>query len=197
MTATRTSIPAVTGVLYTLSWAAGLAVWTANVKVNAGGGEVIAGYAGHRAAATAQYLLTEGLPAAGLAVIAVALRHRVATIAGILAAVLSFTQFVLGVLLTQWAVPDGDAGRAHVLFEAVNRLDGVKMFALAVFAVAGGSVLSRWLRWTGIALAIAIVISGIGYLLLIPALATVAYVSGVLLLVFVTGTGIALTRKAR
>jgi hypothetical protein len=73
------------------------------------------------------------------------------------------------------------------------------MFALA--AVAGCAVatglLPRWLRYTALALAAAIAVSGIGYLLLLPGLATLAYVSGPLLLLFVTGVGIVLGRTER
>jgi hypothetical protein len=106
------------------------------------------------------------------------------------------------------AVPGHATGQAGTLFEAVNRLDGVKMFALAVLALAGAALagkagvagkaalLPRWLRYAGGALAATITVSGIGYLLLIGTLAPMAYVAGVLLLVFVTGTGVALGRKA-
>ena len=68
------------------------------------------------------------------------------------------------------------------------------MFALAVLALAGAAsgVLPRWLRNTGIALAIAITAFGIAYLLLLQGLAFLAIPSGVLLLVFITSTGIVL-----
>jgi hypothetical protein len=87
-------------------------------------------------------------------------------------------------------------GTAHLLYEAVNRLDGVKMFALAALALAGvaSRLLPRWLAYVGVALAVSIVGSGIAYLLLIQGLAVLAYVSGVLLLLFVTATGVVLGR---
>ena len=152
-----------------------------------------------------QFALTEGLPAAGLAIIAVALARaarrsgaaaaaRAALIAGAAAALISLLQFVLGAVLAGTASP----GTAHLLYDAVNRLDGVKMLALAVLALAGAAsrVLPRWLRYTGIALAIAITASGIAYLLLLQGLAILAIPSGVLLLVFITGTGIVLGTSA-
>ena len=112
-----------------------------------------------------------------------------------LAAGISFVQCLLGVVLAGSTAP----GTAHGLFEAVNRLDGVKMFTLAVVAAAGAAsgVPARWLRYVGIALALAITASGVAYLLLIPGLVGLAYVSGPLLLVFVTGTGIHLGRIGR
>ena len=89
-------------------------------------------------------------------------------------------------------------GTAHALYEAVNRLDGAKMIALAVLGLAGAAsgVLPRWLRYTGIALAFAMASSGVPYLLLLQGGAVLAYVSGPLLLLFITGTGITLGTSA-
>jgi hypothetical protein len=197
------TVPAVTGIAYTLSWVVGLSVGAPSPKVDAGGSEVVAALGGHGAAVAAQFLFTEGLPAAGLAIVSLALARagrwsgaaRAVGIAGIVAAAISFVQFVLGSALAGTS----SSGTAHLLFEGVNRLDGVKMFTLAVMAAAAVAtgLLPRWLRYTGVALAVAIVASGIGYLLLIPSMATLAYVSGPLLLLFVTGTGIVLGRKDR
>lgn len=197
---------AITGIVYTLSWIVGLSVGAPSVAVNASGAEVVAAYDGHRAVVVAQFVFTEGLPAVGLAVIALALAAaaralgaltaaRTAAVAGVAAAVVSLTQCVLGIALAGTTA----SGTAHVLYDAVDRLDGIKMFLLAVLALAGAAsgVLPGWLRWVAVALAVAIVVSGIGYLLLVPSLATVAYVSGVLLLVFVTATGIVLGRRTR
>lgn len=200
------AVPAITGIAYTLSWIAGLSVGAPSPKIDSSGAEVVSAFAGHSAAVTAQFLFTEGLPAAGLAIVSLALA-RVASreagrggsigvgIAGIVAALISFVQFVLGVTLAGTS----SSGTAHLLFDGVNRLDGIKMCTLAVMAVAAVStgLLPRWLRVTGVALAVAIVASGIGYLLLIPSMAPLAYVSGPLLLLFVTGTGIVLGRRDR
>ena len=57
-------------------------------------------------------------------------------------------------------------------------------------------MLPRWLRYIGIALAIALTASGVPYLLLLPGGAVLAYMSGPLLLLFITGTGIALGTSA-
>jgi hypothetical protein len=53
-------------------------------------------------------------------------------------------------------------------------------------------LLPRWLRYVAIALSAAIAGSGAAYLLLPQGPATLACVSGPLLLVFMTGTGIVL-----
>jgi hypothetical protein len=194
------AVPAVTGIVYTASWIAGLSIGAPSPGLNASGAEIVTAFAGHESVTAASFILTEGLPAAGLAVISLYLaraarRSAAATaagIAGLLAAAISLTQCLLGLVLAGSARP----GTAHLLYEAVNRLDGVKMFALAALALAGvaSRLLPRWLAYVGVALAVSIVGSGIAYLLLIQGLAVLAYVSGVLLLLFVTATGVVLGR---
>jgi hypothetical protein len=194
------TVTGITGIAYTLSWIAGLAIAAPSPRLTASGAQIAAAFAGHQTAVAAQFALTEGLPAAGLAIIAIALARtarssgaaaaRAALIAGAVAALISLLQFTLGEVLAGTASP----GTAHLLYDAVNRLDGAKMLALAVFGVAGAAsgVLPRWLRYTGIALAIAIAASGLAYLLLLQRLAILAIPSGMLLLVFITATGIVL-----
>jgi hypothetical protein len=123
--------------------------------------------------------------------------------AGLAAVAISLVQCVLGVYLTTSVVPAGHVTAAGDLTDAISRLDGVKMLVLAVLALAGialargTSVLPGWLSYTGIALAVAIVVSGVGYLLLVDSLALAAWASLPLLLVWVTGSGIALGRAGR
>jgi len=198
------TVTGVAGIGYALSWIAGLSVPAPSPKLTASGAEIAAALAGHGTAVAAQYALTEGLPAAGLAIVSIALARAarrsgaaaaarvalIALIAGVAAALISLLQFVLGVVLAGTGTP----GTAHLLYDTVNRLDGVKMLALAILGLAAAfsGVLSHWLRYTGIALAIAITASGVAYLLLLQNLAILAVPAGVLLLVFITGTGIAL-----
>jgi hypothetical protein len=193
------TIPALAGLGYALSWIAGLAVPAPSPGLGATGAEIVAALSGHGPAVATQYALTEGLPAAGIAVVAVALaraarRHgealaaRFALVAGLTAAIISAVQFGLGLALTATAAP----GPAHLLSTSIDRLDGAKMLALAVLGAAAATmaVLPRWLRWTGIALAVAITCSGLVYLLLIASLAAVAGPALVLLLTFMAGCGI-------
>jgi hypothetical protein len=128
---------------------------------------------------------------------------RVAVLAGIGAAIVSLIQCALGLWLAGAAVPDGEAGRAGVLFDLINRMDGVKMLALAAMAFAAvglvrrGGLLSRWLGYTAALLTAALTASGIGYLLLNDTLAQAAAVSLPLLLIWVAGAGLALGRRNR
>ena len=193
------TVPGLAGLAYTLSWIAGLAVPAPSPRFGAPGAEVIAALAGHRPEVAAQFVLTEGLPAAAIAVISVALartarRHGATTAgwfalaSGLAAAIISAVQFGLGMALTATSAP----GQAHLLYASADRLDGVKMLALAVLAGAAAAMtaLPRWLRGTAIALAVAITCSGLVYLLLIASLAAAAGPALVLLLAFMTGCGI-------
>jgi hypothetical protein len=193
------------GVGYSLSWLAGLAVPAPSPRFGAPGAEVVAALAGHGPAFVTQFALTEGLPAVGIAVISAALAGtarrngaagagRFVLAAGLVAAVISAVQFALGLALTATTAP----GAAHLLYASVDRLDGAKMLALAVLAAAAATVtaLPRWLRYAGIALAVAITCSGLVYLLLVAPLAAAAGPALVLLLAFMTGCGIMIGMKA-
>ena len=202
--------PAVAGIAYSTAWVVGLAVWPSNLDVAATNLKVVATYSAHQSAAIMQYLLVEGLAAIALGVIVIALgwaaRRRgadrlglAAVVAGLTAAALSLAECALGLLLAGSAA-DGETDRSGRLFDLINRMDGVKMFALAAMAVAGvelarRQVLPRWLGYTASFLTVALVASGTGYLLLNTAFAEAAFVAGPLLLVWVTGTGVALARN--
>ena len=208
----RRWIPVAAGIGFTVSWVSGLVLPVPNLAPTASAAEIVARYGPHLATVQAQFALTEGLPALGLAVVAFVLagvarrsgsgagRARVMAVAGTVAATISVAQYALGVMLAGWALPDHAAGHASALWQALNRLDGVKMFALAVLAVAAVALtapsgpLPRWLRYASLALAASITISGVAYLFLIQALAPMAYVAGVALLIWVTGMGLALGR---
>lgn len=190
-------VPVVTGVVFTLSWIIGFAIPAPSPGLTASGASILPALAGHGGQVVANFVFTEGLPAFGLAVISVYLarhtRHpRWVLGAGVFAAVISFTQCVLGITLARATAP----ATAHLLYEAVNRLDGVKMFAIAAVALAAGTatMLPRWLRWLGIALGISITASGVAYLFLLDSLAWLAYVAGVLLLAFIPAAGIVVGR---
>jgi hypothetical protein len=193
------TVPGLTGIGYTLSWLGGLAVPAPSPRLGAPGAEVVTALAGHGPAVAAQFTLTEGLPAIGIAVITVALARfarrrggqaaaRFALASGLVAAAISAVQAVLGMALAATTAP----GTAYLLSAGVDRLDGVKMLALAVLGAAAATMaaLPRWLRWTAGALAVAITGSGLVYLLLAASLAAAAGPALVLLLAFMTGCGI-------
>lgn len=139
----RRYLPAAAGVAYLAAWAAGLAAWPSNLALNATNAEVTAAHRAHAAGAAAQYLLAEGLAGLllavvlGCALVPLARRGRAARAgarpaAGLAAAavLISLAQCVLGLLLVA-AATSGHVARAGGLSDLVNRLDGVKMLALA------------------------------------------------------------------
>ncbi len=214
----RTYLPGAAGVAYLAAWVVGLAAWPVNLALDATAAQTAASYAADPAGAVTQYLLAEGL--AGLLLAAVlgsallpALRartgkrtwNRVAVTAAAFAAIavaVSLTQCVLGLILTS-AANGHDVTTSGDLSSLVNHLDGAKMAALAIAAVSlaavrsPGLVLPRWLRATAMLLAVALAASGYTYLTSASSLAWTAFVSGVLLLLWVTGTGIAVTVRRR
>ena len=209
----RTYLPAAAGVAYLAAWAAGLAVWPVNLALNATAAQVAASYRANPAAAAAQYLLTEGLAGVLLGVVLacvllphvrgrMAARPAGAAVLGTIAVAISLAQCVIGLLLTAAATRHDIAGCGE-LSALVTRLDGVKMLAIAG-AAAGiaaartpGPLLPGWLRAATLPLGLALIASGYAYLTLSSTLAWTAYISGPLLLVWVTGTGIAITIRQR
>lgn len=203
----------VAGIAYTAAWVVGLARWPTNLDVHASDDTVLTTYAGHAVAASGQTTLVHGLAALALAIVVVALARAgraagavresfVAAVAGLAAAAVSLIQWALDLTLAWVIAPSGDAGRAGIVLEAINRLDGVKMLLLATLAAAGAAlarrrVLPSWLGIAGALLAVAITTSGIGYLLLIPPLALVAAASLPLLLIWVTSVGVLQWRHNR
>jgi hypothetical protein len=206
--------PAAAGVAFVAAWVTGLSVWPSNLDVAASGVRVVGAYAGHEGVAVAQYLLVEGLAAVALGIVVIALGRAarlrgagrlggVVVLAGVGAVIVSLVECALGLLLAGVVVPDGESGRAGTLFHLINRLDGVKMFALAAVALAGVAlarrtgVLPRWLGNVAALLAVAMVASGVGYLLLNNTVSQAAAASLGLLLVWVAGAGVTLGRTSR
>lgn len=206
-------LPGAAGAAYFAAWVAGLSVWPDNLALNATAAQAAAAYAAHPAQAVVQYLLVEGLAGLLLGVVlgcallprlrgAGALRARSAALLAVTAVGVSLAQCVIGLMLVG-AATGHDVSRAGDLSNLVNQLDGIKMIAIAasavLLAVPGGpaSGVPRWLRVVGVALAAALVASGYAYLALSQPLAWTAYVSGTLLLLWVTGLGIALTVSRR
>jgi hypothetical protein len=130
-------MPTIAAGTYVAAWAAGLAVWPVNLPINAAGAQVAASYQAH----PAQYLLAEGLAGLLLGVVlafAIFSRHRGQIVGrtsgaaafGAVAVAISVTQCVIGLFLTAAATRQ-DVALCGDLSDLVNRLDGVKMLALA------------------------------------------------------------------
>ena len=201
----RARLPGAAGIAYVVTWVVGLAVWPVNLAPNAAAAQVAASHRAHPAEASVQYLLVEGLAALLFGIVlACVLRasrdHGSGQTAGpallsVVAVLTSLTECVLGLLVTA-AATGGHVATAGSLFELVNRLDGVKMCALAgatAWLAATRPALPRWLRRGTVVVALALIASGCAYVTLSKAFAWTAFVSLPLLLLWVAGAGISLT----
>jgi hypothetical protein len=206
-------LPAWAGILFSVSWVIGLSIWSSSADVTKSGAELIRMYAGHETVAFVQFFFTEGLPAITLGIVLVclakyalaaneALLGKVILVSGLAAAAISFTQFCLGAYLCLSAVPGNRQAAAKTVFDVLNRIDGVKMLFMAVFAFAGFRVnrngkahLPAWLAWVALALAATIFLSAIGFLFLLDSFSLATYASLPLLMLWVTAVGIALARS--
>ncbi|MGH3200910.1 MAG: hypothetical protein ACRDOA_09485 [Streptosporangiaceae bacterium] len=197
---------AVAGIGYTVAWLVSLVVGAPAPSVAASGGQVVAAFAGRDGPVIVNLVLSEGIAAVALAVVALmtaraarrtgARRAGLAVaVTGVAAAAVSWAELMMAAWLQFGPVAAGHATAAGTLWSAVQRIDGAKMFVLAVMAVAlavlslASAVLPRWLAPLALLLAAGLVISGLGYVLLANALSDAVFVSGVLLLAVVTTTG--------
>ena len=203
----RAYLPATAAVTYVTAWVAGLAAWPVNLALNASAAQVTAAFRQHPAEAVIQLLLVEGLAGLLLGVVLAATllrgpapigRSLLPVACGAVAVTTSLLQCVIGLMLTT-AAERHDRARCGNLAALVNRLDGVKMLALAVIAVwlVAALIVPRWLRVVSALLAVTIAVSGCAYLALANALAWTAYISGPLLLAWVASLGVWVTRSRR
>jgi hypothetical protein len=205
------SLPAAAGIGYSVAWIISLSAGAPNPSVAASGAQVVAAFAGHGGSTMTMFALAEGVAAVALAIVVISVARaarrcgaRLAGMAvagfGIAAAVVSWIELGLGAWLIGGPVPGRRAGTAGAVYHTLIRLDGAKMFLLAATAVAVSATalrtvsLPRWLAPLGFLLAASLVVSGLGYILLAPGLASAVMAAGFLLLAFVTGTGITLHR---
>jgi hypothetical protein len=200
---------AVAGIGYTVAWVLSFVVGAPMPSVAASGDQVVAAYAGRDWPTIVNLVLSEGIAAVALAavmlLVARAARRAGAgraglavAVCGVAAAAVSWAELVMAGWLQFGPVASGHGGAARTLYSAVWRIDGAKLFVLAAMAVAlavlslTSAVLPRWLAPLGLLLAVSLVIAGLGLVLLANALSVAVLVSGILLLVVVTATGVTL-----
>ena len=197
---------------YAVAWIAGLTVFASSTQVNASGTQVAGALAGHQLAAGLQYALTEGVTALFLITVIWGMTgaaqsgrvRRTMRLTALGATVVSLAECGLGLWLSAGLAHPGAAGLAGTVNDAISRLDGLKMLLLALIAIAAAVAIAgrtlplpRWLSPLAAVLAIAITVSGVGYLALSDAAASAAWVSLPLLIIFVTAAGAATARLRR
>ena len=203
-------LPAIAGIGYGVAWVTGLAVWPSNLAIDASENGIVSLYATHMGQATTQYLLVEGLAGICLGTVLLYCVLRVgrndrrwtptAAVLGGVAVAISLSQCLLGLFLVS-STSKGLLGQSGDLYALINRLDGVKQLSLAAAVVAlaivrrRGPTFPHWLRRITVILGIALVPSGLAYLLLWNGLAGSTFLSLPLLVLWLAGTGLWLTRR--
>lgn len=185
------------GAIYPISWVLGLAVFSSSTQVRSTGAAVLSNDTGHVAAASTQFVLTEGLPGLILGLVAWHLGRMasgtlrtVLTVSGLSAAAVSLAQCGIGLWITAHLTA-AHLSRIGALSQAVNRMDGVKMLLLSIVAIMAWVVWrfrggrARWFGWLALGTAATLTASGFGYLLLDNTLATAAWISLPLLICFI------------
>lgn len=198
----RTARPSATATLavaisYVLAWCVGLAIGAPQLGPGDSGEMVIAAYAA-APAALPQAVLTHGVAGVLIGLLAylharpqrglTASRRRLTAAAGVTATILSLAQLAGEAMLVR-GTPSG--GEAERLWALIAVLDGAKMLALALLIVASGPLSrNRFSTALAAAAAISLVVSGVGYLSLNPALMAAAFVSLPLLLLWAIGSSL-------
>ena len=122
------------------------------------------------------------------------------SVLGAVAVVISLSQCLLGLFLVS-SSSKGLLGQSGNLYAVINRLDGVKQLLLGATVVTlvilrrRGPTFPHWLRGTTVILGVALVPSGLAYLFLWNALPGTTFISLPLLVLWLAGTGVWLTRR--
>ena len=202
-------LPAIAGIGYGVAWVTGLVVWPSNLAIDATEDGIVSLYATHMSQATAQYLLVEGLAGICLGTVLLYCVRRAgrgdrrwtpaAAVLGGVAVTISLSQCLLGMFLVS-STSKGLLSQSGELYTVINRLDGAKQILLGATAVSlailrrGVPTFPHWLRRITVLLGIALVPSGLAYLFLWNALAGSTFISLPLLVLWLAGTGLWLTR---
>ncbi|MGZ4724500.1 MAG: hypothetical protein ACXV8L_09845 [Ilumatobacteraceae bacterium] len=193
----------VAGFTYVGAWVVGLTAFGVGPAADATDGEIARYFAGHRAVSAVQSLLIHGVAAAALLAVLIAAQHagrstRSAHNAGLIAVGLSMVQCVLDV----WRSTVSTGSTTADLVHAIDRIDGLKMFALA--AMIGASVnmfrstglIGKKMTIVGKVAAPALIVSGVAYAGHLLGLMVSADLSLLLLLIWVGCTGVAIARTS-
>lgn len=200
----KARLPIIFAALYVLAWIIGLSTGAPNLALNAPPHLVAQGYTAHKAGSILQFIIAEGLTGLLLVFFVTSVTTRIRQkstagrafiISGYLVGALSVVMAFLGVVLVVHAAPHGTPSGVAQLNDAINRTDGPKMLLLAVMSISANLLpigLPIWLRAGGYALAATLVFSAISYGLLLQGIAWSAYISGLLLLLWVGALGISM-----
>jgi hypothetical protein len=204
--------PAVAAAVYVVAWLTGLATTPTAPDPDASDATIHAFYAANGGATLLQATLVHCIAGLALAAFVVTAGRRLAAVdpaaregrvfvaAGLAAAAVSLLQFVLEVALNRHAATSDEVSTSASLFHAVNVADTVKLVLLAV-AIAAATRLAgraaafpRWLRALGWAAVPALVLGAGAFLVVSGVLSAILALSLLLLLAWVGGVAVVLTR---
>lgn len=191
--------PGFAGATYVVAWVVGLTAFGFGPSADASDAEVVRYVTDHRAVSAMQSVLVHGVAALALCAVIVAVARsqsstRTSTYAGFVAVGLSLVQCVLGL----WRSLVSTGSTTTALVDAIDRVDGFKMFALAVMigasiaSLRSAGMIGRRMAVTGRAATVALVVSGVAFAGGIQTLMVSAAAAAlVLLLVWVGYVGVA------
>jgi hypothetical protein len=188
--------PEIAGLTYVGAWVLGLVAFGFGPAADASDADIARYLADHRTMSTIQSLLIHGVAAVALLGVMIAVRsngrlNRWAWRAALVAVGVSLVQCVLDVHRSALATGSTIADLTHI----INRIDGIKMIALAVMIAASirvfrsTAMIGTKMTLTGTVAVAALVVSGIAYVTATTALLATAALSLILLLVWVGYTG--------
>jgi hypothetical protein len=194
--------PRIAGFTYVGAWVVGLTAFGAGPAADASNSELARYFADHRAGSATQSLLIHGVAAVALLAVVAAIARsrtstRVAQNAGLVAVALSLVQCGLDM----WRSLVSTGATTATLVHAVDRIDGVKIFALAVMigasvaALRSAGTIGPRMATTGKVAAAALVVSGVAYAGAVRPLLVSADLSLLLLLTWVGYLGVATGRR--
>lgn len=198
------NVAKVAGFAYVGAWVVGLAAFGAGPAADATDAELTRYFADHRVMSAIQSLLVHGVAAVALLVVVAAVHRdgrssRAGHAAGLAAVALSLVQCGLGVYRSVVSTGSTTATLVH----AIDRIDGVKMFALAAMIAASirpfraAGMIGPRMTALGRVGVVSLVVSGVAYAGHVTGLLESAVLSLVLLVAWVAHTGVAVDRAGR
>lgn len=198
----KRKVPLISAIAYVLSWIVGLSTGVPTLALNARATNIISAYTKHKTAGILQFVIAEGLTGLFLIIFVISVyrllkpkgfRGQAFTVCGIIAGAISIEMAALGVILITTTIPNDTLSTILRLNDTINRLDGPKMWTLAVMGFSGALLplkVPSWIKITGYAMGLALLLSGFSYGLLLQNLSWSAYISGLLPLVWVGSLGV-------
>jgi hypothetical protein len=199
------------GTTFVGAWIVGLVLAAGGPDPSDSAGKITRYFATHEHKVMVANLLIDGLAGVAIAGIAYSVSRylgsnrlaRVVLVAGVLAAIASLAQLVLGEILAYNAAHGHSADSVKTLFKVLNNADTVKIALLAIM-IGAASVLARrtaafprWLATGGVIFAPLLLVSGLAFPLNSDVLYALLELTLLLLLTWVISVTVVIARRTR